>query len=176
MGRVVRLFYLNDGSADFTSCHSPEQKYRSGTSTAINGMFCYGFFRCNLAGECSPLSPPPPLPLPPERKRTNYSLVCVCVQSQAFVIEFLGFADINSDLLQIIPTFMCLKVTVMMKWKWKKCKSLNNHSSTPSVVISACLTCLSFCYLHFRVTNAGLTEGVTRLQPSSDGKRIFETA
>ncbi|CAH3020688.1 unnamed protein product, partial [Porites evermanni] len=26
------------------------------------------------------------------------------------------------------------------------------------------------------VTNAGLTEGVTRLQPSSDGKRIFETA
>jgi len=28
----------------------------------------------------------------------------------------------------------------------------------------------------FRVTNAGLAEGITRLQPSSDGKRIFETA
>ena len=115
-----------------------------------------------------------------ERKRTNYSLKCVsavCVLRRwAFVIEFLGSADINSDLLQIIPTFMCLKVTVMMKWKWKKCKYLNDHSSTPSVVISACLTCLSFRYLHFRVTNAGLTEGVTRLQPSSDGKRIFETA
>ena len=69
MGRVVRLFYLNDGSADFTSCHSPEQKYRSGTSTAINGMFCYGFFRCNLAGECSPLPPPPPPPSP--RKKTD---------------------------------------------------------------------------------------------------------
>ena len=112
-----------------------------------------------------------------ERKKTDKlePEVRMCL-ARAFVIEFLGSADTNSDLLQIIRTFMCLKVTVMMKWKWKKCKSLNDHSSTPSVVISACLTCLSFCYLLFRVTNAGLTEGVTRLQPSSDGKRIFETA
>lgn len=36
---------------------------------------------------------------------------------------------------------------------------------------------LQFPLIHyFRVTNAGIADGVTRLQPSSNGKRIFETA
>ena len=87
---------------------------------------------------------------------------------------------LSSDLLRTILIFMYHKTKVMAKWRWKKCKFFMlvffEVCSTFQGERESCLLLNVFLLDCFRVTNPGIANGVTRLQPSSNGKRIFETA